>query len=120
MQLPEALLERYKKEYKETSNTTPEAILAKYGVPASQVDTSSWHPQLQEPLTKADKIEILKNLALDHAATWMHEKVEYTEVKEFKDIVNIILAIENSYKSSEPESQTNILVQNLVQKYATK
>lgn len=70
--------------------------------------------------THIDKIEEFKVKALDHCLKFMNKDAQFSEVKEFKDIVAIVDSLEKSYQKVDPDAgkpTINILINNLMARF---
>lgn len=81
-------------------------------------------PEHRDIVLATDKTEILsqvsefKALAMAHALKFMNDDSEFSEVKEFKDVVAIVDSIEKSYKDIKLDGTTiNIAIQNIVKDF---
>jgi len=79
-------------------------------------------PTLQDskkPTTITDKIVTFKEKAMDEALRFMETDVKFAEIKEFKDMVNIVDSIDKSFQKVDPNAgpTINILVQTLTERY---
>lgn len=77
-------------------------------------------PQTEASDSNLKKIEEFKELALDHCLKFMKKDAQFSEVKEFKDVVAIVNTLETSYQKTDPDAgkpTINILVQNLVERF---
>lgn len=84
------------------------------------VPTIPVEPESMATEVQLQKIENFKNLALDHCLKFMQKDAQFSEVKEFKDIVAIVDSLEKSYQKVDPDAgkpTINILVQNLMERF---
>lgn len=64
------------------------------------------------------QVDEFKTLAMAHALAFMKNDAEFAEVKEFKDVVKIVLDVESSVRVTDtPTTNINILVQNLSKRF---
>jgi len=66
------------------------------------------------------KIEEFKELALEHCLKFMKKDAQFSEVKEFKDIVAIVNTLETSYQKADPDAgkpTINIMINNLLERF---
>ena len=91
-------------------------------------DVFSTPPQSQQPPPSVSQVLLDIGEFKESAIMWARKALQddinssmpILEIKEVKDLTQIVTQIENSYKSQEQDSGTttvNILVQNLVNKY---
>ena len=62
-----------------------------------------------------------KRLAMDYALEFMANDAQYHDIKDFRDIVNVVDKIESSLVTKEdkaPTTTVNIAIQNLVEKFS--
>jgi hypothetical protein len=67
------------------------------------------------------KIESFKELAVEYCLNFMAKDVRFSEVKEFRDIVNIMDSLEKSYQKADPgagKPTINILINNLMERFS--
>jgi len=67
-----------------------------------------------------EKIANFKELALDHCIKFMTKDAQWSEVKEFKDIVAIVDSLEKSYQKIDPDAgkpTINIMINNLMERF---
>jgi len=65
-------------------------------------------------------IDEFKTLALAHCLKFMRKDAQFSEVKEFKDIVAIVDSLEKSYQKADPDAgkpTINILINNLMERF---
>jgi hypothetical protein len=77
-------------------------------------------PVAEAEETQLEKIEKFKELALDHCIRFMEKDAQFSEVKEFKDIVAIVDTLEKSYQKADPDSgkpTINIMINNLMERF---
>ena len=140
MKLPATLLLTYQAEYEQSPTMSIEDLCNKYSLDIKQlVNHDKWTKRVKiappytqtivtperqqlantkEPEDIKSKIANFKELAIEHALSFMKNDAKYAEVKEFKDMVSIVDAIEKSYNDKVDTSTTiNIAIQNLVEKF---
>ena len=66
-----------------------------------------------------EQIEEFKRIAIAYALKFIKTEAEYADIKDFKEVVNIVDSIEKSYKNNRPtETTVNIAIQNLVERFS--
>lgn len=88
---------------------------------ASQIPTLSKKDTTTATIdpTIKDDIATFKRLAVDHALTFIKTQAQFSEVKEFKDVVAVIDSIDKSLQekpgSNSTPVQVNVMVQSIMQ-----
>lgn len=127
----------------ETTDITPEHLALKYSLNDRDTEAlvaiaAQWSPKTQRGIAQTDivpvdptpvevvpeakavinDIEEFKGLAVKEALRFMKSDAKHAEVREFKDMVNIVNQIDASYKDQKDTGPTvNVMIQNLVQKF---
>lgn len=101
-----------------TPRTTPRTV-----IPTTPTDIVTIVDDLPVTIvtdSQLKKIEEFKELALEHCLKFMQKDAQFSEVKEFKDIVAIVNTLEVSYQKADPDAgkpTINIMINNLLERF---